>query len=483
MADFQGAEAFWNRVSLEPMAKYPQHNKKNWKLWPKNSKVPSYSALPDMEFSTRPELEDPQIMHWGIKESAEEKEPPARVDVLWGKGADLQWRFRVSDEDLVVIASEEPPSHPLSGDKGSFRAFFIHTLDSDYGWLRGNFSIRPATLKALRKAGLSTSVLASIYSSEGFWAKLENQNFVQYDTDKRLKSFEFAYRYICGWDRGVSYIHFLRTEHTRTYFCINYPSRAREKITAYLKRYPEFAYRDFFLDAVAADDCLKEWHLNIGERRESVLHHERKYEDEAIDFNTATRQLHSLARDWHTLEQGCSILQTQLGFLRQVYEKYISLCCDSKNAWSVDVTSTMGESLDALRSRCDNYTKWTMVYRDRTTLRINLLFHLASQREARTSTSIAASNKTIAEQTRRDSASMITIAAVTMLFLPGTFVSAILSTTFFDYGKDGLSVSGQWWILPAVTLPLMILVFGVWWMWQWWRFVGWKRGRVEGKAV
>lgn len=65
---------------------------------------------------------------------------------------------------------------------------------------------------------------------------------------------------------------------------------------------------------------------------------------------------------------------------------------------------------------------------------------------------------------------MITIAAVTMFFLPGTFVSAILSTTFFDYGKDGLSVSKQWWILPVVTLPLMIVVFGVW--------LGWQRKRV-----
>jgi hypothetical protein len=61
---------------------------------------------------------------------------------------------------------------------------------------------------------------------------------------------------------------------------------------------------------------------------------------------------------------------------------------------------------------------------------------------------------------------MITIAAVTMLFLPGTFVSAILSTTFFSYGSDRLAVSSQWWILPVATLPLMIVVFAVWFGWQ-----------------
>lgn len=61
---------------------------------------------------------------------------------------------------------------------------------------------------------------------------------------------------------------------------------------------------------------------------------------------------------------------------------------------------------------------------------------------------------------------MITIAAMTMLFLPGTFVSAVLSTTFFDFDSDGISVSRQWWILLAATIPLTILVFSIWLYWR-----------------
>ena len=111
-----------------------------------------------------------------------------------------------------------------------------------------------------------------------------------------------------------------------------------------------------------------------------------------------------------------------------------------------------------------------------TALTSHQLFHLASQQEARTNTEIAASTAKVAEQTRRDSASMITIAAVTMFFLPGTFVCAVLSTTFFEHGRDALEVSTKWWILPAVTIPLTTLVFVIWLGWQFIRF-GEKGGR------
>jgi hypothetical protein len=60
---------------------------------------------------------------------------------------------------------------------------------------------------------------------------------------------------------------------------------------------------------------------------------------------------------------------------------------------------------------------------------------------------------------------MITIAAITMIFLPGTFISAVLSTTFFDYAETGLRVSGKWWVLLVVTVPLTVVVFVIWLLW------------------
>jgi sensor domain CHASE-containing protein len=48
---------------------------------------------------------------------------------------------------------------------------------------------------------------------------------------------------------------------------------------------------------------------------------------------------------------------------------------------------------------------------------------------------------------------------------------AILSTVFFDHGQHHIAVSRQWWIFPALVLPLTIIVFAVWYAWLRWRFV------------
>ena len=148
-------------------------------------------------------------------------------------------------------------------------------------------------------------------------------------------------------------------------------------------------------------------------------------------------------------------------------------------------TVDAGESFETLESQCDICVRWTQVYHDRTQTRIGLvsfppdgpgrgmlrltniqLFHLANQRTADDTAKIAV-------QTQRDSASMITIAAVTMLFLPGTFVCTIVSTNLFDFGEDGLQVSNQWWILLAAAIPLTFVVFGIW--------LGWQRMRSQSQ--
>ena len=72
----------------------------------------------------------------------------------------------------------------------------------------------------------------------------------------------------------------------------------------------------------------------------------------------------------------------------------------------------------------------------------------------------------IANETMADSASMKTIAFVTMFFLPATFVSAVFSTSFFSFdAQQGTwSVSAKFWVYWAVSIPLT-LASGAFWVW------------------
>lgn len=84
---------------------------------------------------------------------------------------------------------------------------------------------------------------------------------------------EVCYRYVCGWDTGYGFTQLLRTRFQTIYFCINYPPEALKRFRTYLDRDVNLAYREFFLDALCADECLREWQNDIGERRNKLLEH------------------------------------------------------------------------------------------------------------------------------------------------------------------------------------------------------------------
>ncbi|KAI1468744.1 uncharacterized protein F4812DRAFT_424529 [Daldinia caldariorum] len=66
-----------------------------------------------------------------------------------------------------------------------------------------------------------------------------------------------------------------------------------------------------------------------------------------------------------------------------------------------------------------------------------------------------ATNLALARDNMSESKQMKTIAVVTMVFLPATFVATLFSMTFFDLN------SSYAWLYPCVTIPLTVLVIGV----------------------
>ena len=75
---------------------------------------------------------------------------------------------------------------------------------------------------------------------------------------------------------------------------------------------------------------------------------------------------------------------------------------------------------------------------------------------------------------RKDSTAMKTIATLTMLFLPATFVSGLFGTNFFALFPDPVNgstfvVSDHWWILITCSVPLTLLVLTIWRFWPFFR--------------
>ena len=82
--------------------------------------------------------------------------------------------------------------------------------------------------------------------------------------------------------------------------------------------------------------------------------------------------------------------------------------------------------------------------------KVSQVFNLVTQQDATTSTAIA-------EEAKADGAAMKTIAALTMVFLPGTFLASVFSMPMLEGAKLSLYV--------AIVVPLTVAVVGCWWLW------------------
>ncbi|KID63846.1 Mg2+ transporter protein, CorA-like/Zinc transport protein ZntB, partial [Metarhizium hybridum] len=104
---------------------------------------------------------------------------------------------------------------------------------------------------------------------------------------------------------------------------------------------------------------------------------------------------------------------------------------------------------------------------------IGLAFNTVTQRDSRTSVDISMA-------AQRDSAAMRTIALVSLLFLPSTFVSALFSTTFFKFDDNSgvWSVSQMFWLYWVVAGSLTVAAVTIW---RWETLARWITGRRKKK--
>jgi hypothetical protein len=150
-------------------------------------------------------------------------------------------------------------------------------------------------------------------------------------------------------------------------------------------------------------------------------------------------------------------------------------------------TETIAQSILHLHQKVSSTILLAEHLRDRANMQLASLFNIIAQNNQVTSIDIATSSRqvaleskldqkisieiadasrAIAAESKRDSTAMKTIAAVTMVFLPGTFVASLFSTPLFHWDKNsGFGVASQIWIYWAITIPVTFLTIAVWWLW------------------
>ncbi|ERF75606.1 hypothetical protein EPUS_04586 [Endocarpon pusillum Z07020] len=152
----------------------------------------------------------------------------------------------------------------------------------------------------------------------------------------------------------------------------------------------------------------------------------------------------------HSADAGIALMDS----LRLAQERLVYFGgCREKQEHSQSINAA-----DYLKNGVEARKRWLLNTKTRKETAMSLVYNLVSQKEAET-------NMGIAQDTRNDSSSMKVIAALTMVFLPASAVSSFFGMAFFDGQAGNLTVTNEWWMFLAVTVPLTTAVVIIWRLW------------------
>jgi hypothetical protein len=303
----------------------------------------------------------------------------------------------------------------------------------------------------------------------------------------------------CTWDYGLALIHDPNTNITRA-VCVGLSLVEIDLIVAYLDKSKPFAAHPLLLpilllDLAVDDICaviklriklLNEIQRGTGMDRFSILHKPtRKGDSSESNLDWVMQRLTCLS-DW--MAAHTSFTKTQSRALTVIKEMASTDgFMGPKNA-STSFSETerqLEERLEFIESTLEAAHQ-KLEYFDRSiAAQVQTVYTLIGQKDNRLNIASAEASRQIADDsrrvailTRRDSTDMRIIAAVTLVFLPGTFVATLFSTSFFNFpnssagdtagsssdpqSDSGQIVSSYIWIYFAITAALTLLVLAGW---------------------
>lgn len=95
-------------------------------------------------------------------------------------------------------------------------------------------------------------------------------------------------------------------------------------------------------------------------------------------FDVETRELHQLSKEWLALREDLVAFHSQLGFLRDAHNELLGLKTKAAN-WHIAGRNDASNLFVVLVSQADICSRWTMVYRDRTDICIQMVSQWSSR--------------------------------------------------------------------------------------------------------
>ncbi|KAI0470096.1 hypothetical protein GGR56DRAFT_152647 [Xylariaceae sp. FL0804] len=185
------------------------------------------------------------------------------------------------------------------------------------------------------------------------------------------------------------------------------------------------------------------------ENQASELHTPEDYTKRSQVFLTMSRQIQQVSTDHHILEASIVFLQAQLDwFSRHTTVGDTGLSTDS---------TMMEEILESMVKKVKLCGIYARLYLDRARIGVNEGLAAINQRDSEL-------NLQIAQASHSDNRSLRTIQILSIVFLPGSFVSSIFGMGFFTTSRDGaggtntFAAAPLWWLYFAVSVPLTLVV-------------------------
>ncbi|KDR71301.1 hypothetical protein GALMADRAFT_159511 [Galerina marginata CBS 339.88] len=301
---------------------------------------------------------------------------------------------------------------------------------------------------------------------------LGNARFVRKNKEGKKISIDGYYQLSANYmEDRFSYTWFsqsLQKGKTSNYFIHGCPTETRRLIMECANgSTPLGLARSFSIDAFLINDTVTRMNNLTIEYREPLILLEKTLPAELLEYESTPQvnnvvRLHLLLRKFQLMKDTLETVSGTLDFVIETLSVLSSL-------WSPDLDAEdVEESLSLIQCKASWSIRQLSNLEDRSNVRIALLYNLENQRDSQINLKIARLTAQISMVSQKDSSAMITLVEFTLGLLYSFTVPIFpfLHTVFFITSADGnLSVAPLWWLFPAITIPLTVIVFLTWTAW------------------